>query len=108
MIWTGELGAQARRLRGQVLVLFFCDTVNTALDIAAIYVPLINRFGERHARGSCFHFRALSEGPLCQGTSRRLPCLPGVSFATSRHPLFVSRSNSNHTHSTVFASGTRL
>ncbi|KAM5537024.1 hypothetical protein V8D89_009353 [Ganoderma adspersum] len=32
-----------------VLVLFFCDTVNTALDIAAIYVPLINRFGDFEA-----------------------------------------------------------
>ncbi|KAM5537040.1 hypothetical protein V8D89_009369 [Ganoderma adspersum] len=32
-----------------VLVLLFCDTVNTALDIAAIYVPLINKFGDLEA-----------------------------------------------------------
>ncbi|PIL35684.1 hypothetical protein GSI_02414 [Ganoderma sinense ZZ0214-1] len=34
-----------------VLVLLFCDTLNTAFDIALLYEPLINKFGESEALG---------------------------------------------------------
>ena len=40
--------SRARRLgeHWQVLVLFAFDTLNTALDVATVYVPLVNEFGE--------------------------------------------------------------
>ncbi|KAM5537022.1 hypothetical protein V8D89_009351 [Ganoderma adspersum] len=37
------------RLKVFVLVLFALDTLNTALDIATVYVPLINQFGDPEA-----------------------------------------------------------
>ncbi|KAM5531004.1 hypothetical protein V8D89_015331 [Ganoderma adspersum] len=34
-----------------VLFLFFCDTLNTAFDMALLYEPLINKFGQSEALG---------------------------------------------------------
>ncbi|KAM5546149.1 hypothetical protein V8D89_000275 [Ganoderma adspersum] len=38
-----------RWIKVYVFVLFLCDTVNTALDIGAIYHPLVNQFGDLEA-----------------------------------------------------------
>ena len=58
--------SRARRLREQVLVLFAFDTLNTALDIATVYVPLVNEFGE-HRLLPRSQFRMLSEVHAVRG-----------------------------------------
>ena len=61
--------SRAQQIRVQVLFLFFCDTLNTAFDMAFLYDPLINKFGECGRQPQSYDM--LTGGPRWQGRVRR-------------------------------------